>query len=130
MDIKKGDRVRVIHGDDAGAEGEVQRVVLAKWGKGRRAGVRMPQGDRVVYVTVFADPVKEMDRLQELYERITEVRQELGEPQVPFHKFAGLIRDRVGAFKKRGAPEVAFRVTVHDGKVTFSARGLKGTPGS
>ena len=30
----------------------------------------------------------------ELYERITEVRQELGEAQVPFHKFAGLIREQ------------------------------------
>ena len=83
-----------------------------------------------MYVTVFSDPVREMDRLQDLYERITDVRQELGEPQVPFHKFAGLIRDKVSAFKNRGAPEVAFRVTVHEGKITFSARGLKGTPGA
>ena len=48
MDIKKGDKVRVIQGDDRGAEGEVQRVVLAKWGKGRRAGERKVSGDRVV----------------------------------------------------------------------------------
>ena len=81
--------------------------------KGRgQAGPQAP-GDRVVYVTVFSEPVKE-----------------LGEAQVPFHRFAGLIRDKVGTFKKRGAPEVAFRVTVHDGKITFTARGLKGTPGS
>ena len=78
---------------------------------------------------MFSEPKEELDRLRELYERITEVRQELGEAQVPFHKFAGLIRERVNAFKKRGAPEVAFRVTIHDGKLTFSARGLKGTPG-
>jgi hypothetical protein len=86
-------------------------------------------GDRVVYVTVFSDPVQEMDRLRELYERITDVRRELGEVQVPFHKFAGLIRDKVTVLKKRGAPEVAFRVTVHDGKLTFTARGLKRPPG-
>jgi large subunit ribosomal protein L24 len=48
MDIKKGDRVRVIHGDDTGAEGEVQRVVLGKWGKGRRSGEPRPAADRVV----------------------------------------------------------------------------------
>jgi len=98
--------------------------------KGRGDAAVPPRGDRVVYVTVFSDPVREMERLQDLYERITDVRQELGEPQVPFHKFAGLIRDKVSAFKKRGAPEVAFRVTVHEGKITFSARGLKGTPGA
>jgi hypothetical protein len=98
--------------------------------KGRAEAATPPQGDRVVYVTVFSEPKEEMDRLRELYERITEVRQELGEGQVPFHKFAGLIREKVNAFKKRGAPEVAFRVTVLDGKITFSARGLKGTPGA
>ena len=38
MDIRKGDKVVVIAGDDLGAEGEVHRVVRAKWGKGRRAG--------------------------------------------------------------------------------------------
>ncbi|MCX6550613.1 MAG: hypothetical protein NTY02_06355 [Acidobacteria bacterium] len=83
--------------------------------------------DRIVYVTVLGDPVKEMDRLRDLYERLTDVRRELGESQVPFHKFAGLVRDKVAAFRAHGAPEVAFRVAVHDGKITFTARGLKGT---
>lgn len=98
--------------------------------KRREAAGPQPQGDRVVFVTVFSDPSDDLDRLRELYERIADVRQELGEAQVPFHKFAGLIREKVGAFKKKGAPEVAFRVTVQNGKVTFSARGLKGAPGS
>jgi hypothetical protein len=97
--------------------------------KGRGDAPVVVHGDRVVHVTVFSDPAHEMDRLRELYERITDVRRELGEVQVPFHKFAGLIRDKVEVLKKRGAPEVAFRVTVHDGKITFSARGLKDTPG-
>lgn len=96
--------------------------------KGRNEAAPQPQGDRLVHVTVFADPAGELDRLRELYERVAEVRQELGEAQVPFHKFAGLIREKINGFKKRGAPEVAFRVTVRDGKITFSARGLKGTP--
>jgi hypothetical protein len=98
--------------------------------RGREEAGPQPQADRVVYVTVFSEPTDELDRLRELYERIADVRQELGEPQVPFHKFAGLIREKVNAFKKKGAPEVAFRVTVEGGKITFSARGLKGTPGS
>lgn len=98
--------------------------------KGRTEAPAQPHGDRIVHVTVFSDPGKDMERLQDLYERVAEARRELGEPQVPFHRFAGLIRDKVGAFKKRGAPEVAFRVAVQDGKVTFTARGLKGAPGS
>jgi hypothetical protein len=98
--------------------------------RGRDEAGAQPKGDRVVYITVFSDPKDELDRLRDLYERIADVRQELGEAQVPFHKFAGLIREKVNAFKKRGAPEVAFRVTLQDGKITFSARGLKGTPDS
>jgi hypothetical protein len=97
--------------------------------KGRGEPPAAVHGDRVVYVTVFSAPAQEMDRLRELYERITDVRRELGEAQVPFHRFASLIRDKVTVLQKRGAPEVAFRVTVHDGKVTFTARGLKGSPG-
>jgi hypothetical protein len=98
--------------------------------KGRTEAPAQPHSDRIVHVTVFSDPGKEMERLQDLYERVAEARRELGEPQVPFHRFAGLIRDKVGAFRRRGAPEVAFRVEVQDGKVTFTARGLKGAPGS
>jgi hypothetical protein len=85
--------------------------------------------DRIVYVTVFADPAKELDRLRDLYERLTEVRRELGAAQVPFHKFAGLIREKVASLKRRGAPEVAFRVAIHEGKITLTARALKGATG-
>jgi hypothetical protein len=83
--------------------------------------------DRIVHVTVFADPAKELDRLRDLYESLTDVRLELGATQVPFHKFAALIREKVAAMKRKGVSEVAFRVAVHDGKITFTARGLKGT---
>ena len=89
--------------------------------------VDKPPADRIVHVTVFTDPAKELDRLRDLYDRLTDVRRELGSPQVPFHKFADLIRENVAEMKRKGVPEVAFRVAVHDGKVTFTARGLKGT---
>ena len=86
---------------------------------------KRPQ-DRIVYVTVFADPVREQDRLRDLYERLTDARRELGVAQVPFHKFAGLVREKVAAMKRKGVPEVAFRVAVQDGKIAFTARGMKG----
>jgi hypothetical protein len=82
--------------------------------------------DRIVYVALFDEPMRQSDKLHELYDRVTDVRRELGVPQVPFHKFAGLIRDQVKAIQKRGAPEVAFRVAIRDGKIAFTARGLKG----
>jgi len=52
MNIKKGDRGVVISGDDRGSEGEVQRVIRAKWGKGRKAGERKIEADRVVVAGV------------------------------------------------------------------------------
>jgi hypothetical protein len=92
----------------------------------RETETPQPADDRIVHVTLFAEPIVEADRLHELYDRLTEVRRELGEAQVPFHKFAGLIRDQVKSMQKRGAPEVAFRLAVRGGKLSFTARGLRG----
>ena len=52
MDIRKGDKVMVISGNDRGSQGEVHSVVRAQWGKGRRAGERRPAADRVVVAGV------------------------------------------------------------------------------
>ena len=82
--------------------------------------------NRVVHVATFKDPLKEMDKLHELYERLADARREAGEDAVPFHKFADLVKDQVKRLKQSGSPEVAFRVAVKDGKVNFTARGLKG----
>ena len=71
----------------------------------------------------------ELDKLHELYERLTDVRRDLGESQVPFHRFASLVREQVTTIQKRGAPEVAFRVAVQEGKIAFTARGLVGFTG-
>ena len=83
--------------------------------------------DRILHVTTFSDPVREMDKLQDLYESLAEARREVGEDAIPFHKFADLIKTQVGAFKQKGTPEVAFRVAVKHGKVAFTARAMKGT---
>ena len=89
--------------------------------------------DRIVHVTTLADPLREMDKVEEMYERLTEARAEAGQgdARVPFHKFVELIRTQVGAMQGRGGAEVAFRVSVKDGKVAFTARALRGarTPG-
>ena len=54
MNIRKGDKVVVISGDDRGSQGEVQRVMRAKWGKGRKAGQRKASADRVSEVLAAA----------------------------------------------------------------------------
>ena len=82
--------------------------------------------DRILHVSSFRDPLRELDKLTELYESLSEARREVGEEAPPFHKFAELVKSQVNKLKKSGTAEVAFRVAVKDGKVNFTARGLKG----
>ena len=82
--------------------------------------------DKVLFVASFKDPMKEMDKLHDLYDTLREAREQLGEQNIPFHKFTELVKSQVSKLKKDGAPEVAFRVSVKDGKLNFTARGLKG----
>jgi hypothetical protein len=82
--------------------------------------------DRILHVTTFSDPLKQMDKLHDLYDSVAEARRQAGEEPVPFHKFADLIKTQVAGLKEKGSPEVAFRVAMKDGKVNFTARALKG----
>ena len=82
--------------------------------------------DRILHVTTFSDPLREMDKLHDLYESLAEARREVNEEQIPFHRFAELIKTQVAGLKEKGNPEVAFRVAVKDGKVNFTARALRG----
>jgi hypothetical protein len=84
--------------------------------------------NRILHVSSFRDPVREIDKLTDLYESLAEARREVGEDAPPFHKFAELVRNQVKKLRDTGSPEVAFRVAVKDGKVNFTARGLKGVP--
>lgn len=81
--------------------------------------------DKVMHVTAFKDPLKEMDKLHQLYDSLVEARREIGEESVPFHKFADLVKTQVKKLTSEGHTEVAFRVAVKDGKVNFTARAKK-----
>jgi hypothetical protein len=80
---------------------------------------------KVVHTASFRDPLKETDNLHKLYESLVDARRSVGEEAVPFHKFAELVRSQVTKLKAHGNKEVAFRVAVKDGKVNFTARGVK-----
>jgi hypothetical protein len=96
-------------------------------GQAEKKPAELPKpGDRVVHVTTVADPIKEIRKLEELYERLVEAGREAGEVPFPFHKFVQLVRSQVSKLQRSGSQEVAFRVALRDGHVTFTARGLKG----
>lgn len=95
-----------------------------------RAQDPKPSSDtRVLHVAAFRDPMQEMPKLEELYESLASARREAGAAQVPFHKFAALVKMQVEKMRASGSPEVAFRVTLNDGKVNFTARALRGAKG-
>ena len=83
--------------------------------------------DRILYVASFRDPVREIDKLTDLYESLAEARREVGQDPVAFHRFADLVRAQVAKLRQTGSSEVAFRVAVKDGKVAFTARALRGS---
>ncbi len=95
----------------------------------RSPGPESPTEPGVLHVAAIRDPSAETDKLRELYDRLAEARRTAGEDAVPFHKFADLVKDQVTRLRQKGSQEVAFRVAVKDGKVSFTARGVKGAGG-
>ena len=81
--------------------------------------------NRILHVSAFNNVVREQDKLHDLYESLAEARHEVGLDPVPFHKFAELVKSQVKKLGEDGA-EVAFRVAIKDGKVSFTARAMKG----
>lgn len=91
-----------------------------------RAHTHKDGAGKVLSVTSFTDPVREMDKLHTLYDSLMDARRDAGDDVVPFHRFAALVKDQVTKLKSDGSEKVAFRVAVVEGKVNFTARGVKG----
>lgn len=81
---------------------------------------------RIVHVAMFTDPIRELDKLELLYESLMDARRELGSLVVPFHRFADLIKGQVAKLKSGGSDAVAFRVAISDGTLKLTARPLRG----
>jgi hypothetical protein len=94
----------------------------------KRAGRGTGDG-KVLHITAFTDPLREMDKVHKLYASVMEARRQTGEEVVPFHRFAALVKDQVTKLRGSGTGEVAFRVSMKDGKVNLTVRGLKGSGG-
>lgn len=95
------------------------------FGRQAEAPTREEKRKEQVYTASFSDPVKELDKLRDLYDSLAEARRSVGQESVPFHKFAELVKTQVAQLKQKGNAEVAFRVAVKDGKVAFTAKGSK-----
>ena len=83
--------------------------------------------DGVVKVETFHDPTKEDAKVKALYESFVKARQQAGQERVAYDKFATLVSSQVRALKDKGGTDVAFRVSIKDGKVALTARALRAT---
>jgi len=87
------------------------------------ASLDAADGGTIVHTTSLADPVKQLDKLRDLYDALMDARRAAGHDAVPFHRFADLVKRQVSDLQQRHrAAEVSFRVVVEDGKVSFKAR--------
>jgi hypothetical protein len=83
--------------------------------------------ERVVGAATVSDVARDGETIEALYESLVEARRSVGtEEPFPFHRFAQIVKGQVTKLQRAGNTDVAFRVSVKDGKVAFTARGVKG----
>ena len=82
--------------------------------------------DGVRHSASISDPVREPDKLRELHRNLAAARRAAGQDAIPFEKFADLVKHQVSNMQNKGSREVTFRVSVKDGKVSLTARGVRG----
>ena len=124
--VKQLDRthIRQLRSDDSGSRrcSRALRTSIDLWDRGLRAREEGRPGpfaqprpaaekpkpskreDRILHVTTFEDPLKEMDKLHELYDNLAQARREAGQEAIPFHKFADLIKTQVEYAEREGQP--------------------------
>lgn len=87
-----------------------------------------PASDHVLGTATVSDLARDHEKLEALYESLVEARRQVGtDDPLPFHRFAQIVKGQVAKLQQAGNREVAFRVAVKDGRVAFTARGVKAT---
>ncbi len=72
-------------------------------------------------VVALRDPEAEPEKVRALFDQLSAARRQAGEADVPFERFREVVRAQVSKLAPDGT-EVAFRVGVQDGRVTFTAK--------
>jgi hypothetical protein len=79
-----------------------------------------PRRDGVVAAASISDPAAQADRVQALYQQLSEARRAAGEKPLEFDRFNAVVRAQLKKLGE-GGREVAFRVALKEGKVTLTA---------
>ncbi len=89
-----------------------------------------PPADRTVGSETLSNVERDGGKVETLYEALLQARQAVGtDAPFPFQRFADIVRGQVVKLRQAGSAEVAFRVSIKDGRVVFTARGV-GTGGA
>jgi hypothetical protein len=92
------------------------------------AGGRRPapaSGPAPVFQIACADPDKEQDKVQQLYQRLVEAKRQAGEKtdSLTLENFSEFVRQKTQQLKKQKKTEqVEYAITVEDGQVRLKAR--------
>lgn len=87
------------------------------------APARQVPRDELVHAAAFRDPEHEMEAVHALYDALMDARRGEGRDVVPFHRFAGMVREQVRAMRERHPGDTVWlRVTRRDGAVQLTAR--------
>lgn len=127
--LKAKEEGRPVFGRRSGATPAVAGSAVSTSTADPQAPARRQSRDetsRVVGVTTFKDPSAEPERMKALYEQLSAARREAGEKPIPFEAFKQVVRAQVSKLRT-GEQEVAFRVALQDGKVTLTAKAMKGS---
>ena len=74
----------------------------------------------------FSDPLKEGEKVQELYRTMMEAKEKAGEkPDVNFEQFHQFVRNKTDQLKKQmGCKAVEYEISVEGGQVKLKAKGV------
>jgi hypothetical protein len=82
--------------------------------------------DGEVGAATVSDVARDTEKIEALYASLVEARKATGTDEpFPFHRFAQIVKGQVAKLQQAGSREVAFRVSVKDGRVAFTAKGVK-----
>lgn len=77
------------------------------------------------YVTAFSDPTAEGEKVEQLYRKLVEAKQQAGEKTdaLPYESFKQFVLQKTEQLKKQnGKGEVEYAIAVEDGQVKLKAR--------
>lgn len=80
-----------------------------------------PEPGIVVRFGTSIDPAVESTRVEELFERLTKAKKEVGEPPITLERLQALVKAQVEKFGADGS-HVAFRIDTKDGKVSLTVK--------